>query len=450
MIDVRAAWGYHVSGFVSTGEGRVVTWVRCAVVAVLLFAGSALAFPVSAATCSVRQMYVVAHEDDSLLFQSPDLLRAVRSGACVTTVYLTAGDAGRGSPYWSAREAGANAAYATMAGVSNGWTRGTITVAGHSVVSYRASGAPTLTQVFLRLPDGNGSGSGFSRYGYESLQKLWTGAISRMHPVDGSAAYTAPGLTRTLVALMASQQVTAIRAHDYVGGFGGGDHSDHYASAYFARAAHRQYATPHTFTGYQGYATSSRAQNVFGDDLTRKQDAFYAYARYDLSVCGSATACAGTLTAAWLRRQYVVGSESGPTGNRARSATASASSENLSTGQTAAKAIDGIVAGYPGDYTREWATVRGGAGSWLRLTWASAVTVRRVVLYDRPNTSDQITAATLRFDDGTSIRVGTLPNNGSPLTVAVPDVTTRGVTLTVNGVSGTTKNTGLAEIEVWG
>ena len=47
-------------------------------------------------------------------------------------------------------------------------------------------------------------------------------------------------------------------------------------------------------------------------------------------------------------------------------ATATASSQNTATGQTAAKAIDGVVDGYqgtPGDYTKEWATVGGGAGS---------------------------------------------------------------------------------------
>jgi len=35
-------------------------------------------------------------------------------------------------------------------------------------------------------------------------------------------------------------------------------------------------------------------------------------------------------------------------------ATAVASSENVTTDQTAAKAIDGVVDGYPGDFTKEW------------------------------------------------------------------------------------------------
>ena len=64
----------------------------------------------------------------------------------------------------------------------------------------------------------------------------------------------------------------------------------------------------------------------------------------------------------------------------AMAATATASSENDAYGQTAAKAIDGVVDGYPGDYTKEWATNGGGAGSWLKLTWSSPVTLATVVL----------------------------------------------------------------------
>ncbi len=39
-------------------------------------------------------MAVVAHQDDSLLFLSPDLLHDIQAGDCVTTVYVTAGDGG--------------------------------------------------------------------------------------------------------------------------------------------------------------------------------------------------------------------------------------------------------------------------------------------------------------------------------------------------------------------
>ena len=70
-------------------------------------------------------------------------------------------------------------------------------------------------------------------------------------------------------------------------------------------------------------------------------------------------------------------------GNVARAAgvSVSASSQNTSTGQSAVKAVDGVASGYPGDSSREWATVGGKAGSWIQLVWSSPVTIDRVVLY---------------------------------------------------------------------
>jgi hypothetical protein len=135
--------------------------------------------------------------------------------------------------------------------------------------------------------------------------------------------------------------------------------------------------------------------------------------------------------------------------NLARLASASASSENSSTSQTADKAIDGVIDGYPGDYTKEWATVWGGAGSWLKLSWASPQTVSRIVLYDRPNGNDQITSGTLQFNDGSSVTVGPLNNDGTGVTVLVGSKTITSVQLNITSVAPTTQNIGLAEIQVY-
>ncbi|HEY3407421.1 MAG TPA: PKD domain-containing protein [Propionicimonas sp.] len=131
-------------------------------------------------------------------------------------------------------------------------------------------------------------------------------------------------------------------------------------------------------------------------------------------------------------------------------ATATASSQNTADGQTAAKAIDGSPLGYPADYSREWVTARQGAGAWLQLTWSSAVTLERVVLYDRPNLSDQITSGTLTFSNGSSVPVGALNNDGSAVTVSFSSRSVTWVRLTVDSVRAGTSNVGLAEIEAWG
>ena len=82
--------------------------------------------------CPRQVMYIVAHQDDDLLFQSPGLLEDIAAGDCVRTVFVTAGDAGLGTSYWHAREEGSRAAYAEMAGVANAWTNSEPVVAGHT------------------------------------------------------------------------------------------------------------------------------------------------------------------------------------------------------------------------------------------------------------------------------------------------------------------------------
>jgi len=130
-------------------------------------------------------------------------------------------------------------------------------------------------------------------------------------------------------------------------------------------------------------------------------------------------------------------------------ATVTASSENTSTGQLAVKAVDGSTAGYPGDYTHEWATNGQGVGAWLNLAWASPQTLTSISLFDRPNLNDQIIGATITFSDGSSLPVGTLPNDGSALTLTFPAKTVTSLKLTVTAVSATTRNVGLAEIQTF-
>ena len=133
----------------------------------------------------------------------------------------------------------------------------------------------------------------------------------------------------------------------------------------------------------------------------------------------------------------------------ALTAVATASSQNTSTGQTAAKAIDGVIGGYPGDYTVEWATDGGGAGSWLTLTWSGPQTFDTIVLYDRPNLSDQITAGNIQFSDGSSIPVPTLNNDGTAVTLTFPAKTVTSLQLNITAVSASTQNVGLSEIQVY-
>lgn len=73
-------------------------------------------------TCSGGSVYVVAHPDDDLLFQAPDLQTDISGNNCVTAVFLTSGDSGTTTGYAQSREAGNAAAYAQMTGVLNKYT----------------------------------------------------------------------------------------------------------------------------------------------------------------------------------------------------------------------------------------------------------------------------------------------------------------------------------------
>jgi len=127
-----------------------------------------------------------------------------------------------------------------------------------------------------------------------------------------------------------------------------------------------------------------------------------------------------------------------------------ASSESPSTGQLAIKAVDGVIDGYPGDYTKEWATNGEKAGAWIRLTWPLAYTVDQIVLYDRKNSTEQILSGTLTFSDGSSVAVGALDNLGAPKTVTFTPRTITWVQFTINSVKAGSQNIGLMEIEVFG
>lgn len=135
-----------------------------------------------------------------------------------------------------------------------------------------------------------------------------------------------------------------------------------------------------------------------------------------------------------------------PFTNKASVATVTASSENPSTGQTASKAIDGAATGYPNDYKREWTTNGENVGAWIQLKWPATTAVRQVILYDRPNTNDQILSGTLLFSDGSSIQVGALPNDGSPLSIVFATKNVTWIKFRVDQANGWI---GLAELEAF-
>ena len=247
-------------------------------------------------------LHVVAHEDDDLLFTSPDLLDSADSGQCVRTVYLTAGDAGMDETYWGSREEGVEAAYAQLLDRDNTWTTSTQSFASKDIRVRTLDGTPEVTLLFLRLPDGFPLGTGSQRYGYQGLEKLLWGTIGSISANDGSATYTADELRATLTAIMDQYLPDEVRTTDFTGSYGDGDHSDHHAAAYLAHDASDAYFQAHQITAYLGYPATARPENVFGDDLDRKKEVYYTYAAFDDQITH------GPQDEAWVRRQYAAAS----------------------------------------------------------------------------------------------------------------------------------------------
>jgi len=260
-------------------------------------------------------MYVVAHQDDTLLFQSPALLQDIESGRCVRTVFLTAGDSDRPASYWEGREEGVEDAYAQMADADDDWNVSQIDAAGRSVRLETLEDDPSVSVVFMRLPSGGVDGLGIERYEFQSPMKLWNSgnggspASSSIGTVDDSATYGYQGLINALRSMMESFEPRQVATQNYTEDFVGPDHADHVAAAYFTQAASSAYAEPHRLRAFGDYETSALSQNVFGDLLDAKSLAFYAYGAHDDEACDSEESCEDMEYAKWLRRQYVVASE---------------------------------------------------------------------------------------------------------------------------------------------
>jgi LmbE family N-acetylglucosaminyl deacetylase len=265
-------------------------------------------------TRSKGSLHVVAHADDTILFMNPDEQGEIARGVPVRTVFLTAGNVNPATWYWESREAGVLAAFAQMAGVANAWSGSTLTVNGHALDLRTLSGNPNVSVVFMRLPDGGANGSGFPASDHESLQSLWTGTIPTMHAVDGSTSYAKRDLIITLASLMTRFQPVTIRTQDFVHTFGGGDHSDHYATALFTRAASIAYGSvEHALVGYMCYPTVFLTSNLSGEQLKDKIHTYFVYAPHDPAVPQTfAAAKANGSYGRWLSRRYTV-----PLSNRA-------------------------------------------------------------------------------------------------------------------------------------
>jgi len=112
--------------------------------------------------------------------------------------------------------------------------------------------------------------------------------------------------------------------------------------------------------------------------------------------------------------------------------------------------IDGVADGFPDHQANEWSAKGGGVGTKAKLIWEMPEEVSSVWLFDRPNEKDHVLAARIKFNDGSSVEVGELPNDGkAPLQVKFAPRTINWMEIEVTKVGPQTRNAGFSEIAVF-
>lgn len=336
----------------------------------------AFATPAAAASCVGGSLQIVAHEDDDLLFMSPDIVNDAAQHRCIRTVYVTAGDAGRPADYWEGRERGSEAAWAAMAGVADDWSTDEIVAGGQRIRLRTLLGRPSISLVFMRLPNGNTRGEGFDQRG-ATVYGLLTGRVGTLSARDGSATYTSAELSRTLVDLMRASMPTLVRIQNYTSPYAAlarpsFDHYDHIATAKVAFAASTVYGLeePHHLIAYEGYPIGGRAANVSGQVLVQKLAALTAYAVHDSVVSLDVV----KNKYRWPSRQYVV-SSTGP-----QVAAFAGQAQSALVGRTVTLDASGSFA--PGQPTYLWAQTGGPAS----VTLSRAATASATFVPPKPGT----------------------------------------------------------------
>ena len=194
---------------------------------------------------------IQAHQDDWQLFMSSKIVSDLNSGGKVVFITLTAGDASCGSctygstvPFYKAREVG-SVRSAKFAADLTGATPTPFpdsvraTINSHSIVKYVYK---NTVNYFLRLPDGNGDGSGYNNTGNVSLQKLKEATIPSISAIDGMTTYTSwADLTNTVKAIINLEKGTDPQVWVNCASLDAlanpGDHSDHTYSSVAAQDA---------------------------------------------------------------------------------------------------------------------------------------------------------------------------------------------------------------------
>ena len=261
---------------------------------------------------STTVMTVWAHPDDDIIFGNPTISDAIAAGQCVRTVFLTAGDAGKGLDYTHSRELGILRAYNHMRGADGVWDSTIVTLdAGLRLERMTPQGDPRLSVMFVRLPDGNITDGGFDATGHATLSRLIDGQISTLAPIDGGPAVDRGQLSASLSEIATALHPVRTLTHVPRGSsYAPGDHPDHSAVGTLVRDSigHDAVAAPGILY-FVGYPSIDLPRTLDGAVLDAKVETYRIYSQQDSVVrCADRDACLKTRKfGEWLRRSYPLG-----------------------------------------------------------------------------------------------------------------------------------------------
>ena len=226
-----------------------------------------------------RNTYIIAHQDDWQLFMGDVAVEEFRTRAPAIFIYLTAGDDGRDSVYWQTRERAALVSVRVASGTAIARSDSTqckpVVVMKHTM---RKCVLGNTESYFLRLPDGQRNGSGFSRYNNQSLRRLRMRKISAITAVDGSATYQGwDDLVSTVAELVSSDSGQSGQVHttDPSVTVNPHDHFDHRIAGLLVAELRKSRSLNVRY--YVGYALSTRAPNRSNAQVREKTEVFLAY-----------------------------------------------------------------------------------------------------------------------------------------------------------------------------
>ena len=224
-------------------------------------------------SAQTTRVFGVAHQDDWQLFMNPNIAKSIQNAEDKTVIiHLTAGDAGHGmgnDAFYKAREEGALRAVRFLSNTSEDqskigdeMSRSITLIRNHPILTYTYHNKVVY---FLRLPDGNGDGSGFELHNQKSLEKFYNRQVVDFKAIDQSTTYTnKEDLLGTLKELItAAHTGTQLEIHlsELSEDLNVGDHSDHLtASRFISEAATNQFEG--VFYYYVDYQSANLESNL--------------------------------------------------------------------------------------------------------------------------------------------------------------------------------------------